>query len=171
MANTYTLIASNTLGASAASVTFSSIPSTYTDLVLRVSARSTSTDRVIAIEYNADASSIYSTTLLAVPNNTTPTSANYSNNTFGRNYYQNESANTASTFGSMEIYIPNYTSTTSKPTSTVGFQETNASTTYMGVNAGLYRNTSAISTIKLTSYSAGNFDTNSSFYLYGIKNS
>jgi hypothetical protein len=40
MANTYTLIASNTLGASAASVTFSAIPSTYTDLVVRYSAAS-----------------------------------------------------------------------------------------------------------------------------------
>ena len=39
MATTYTLITSQTLASSAASVTFSSIPSTYTDLVLRVSAR------------------------------------------------------------------------------------------------------------------------------------
>ena len=38
-ANTYTLISSNVLASSAATVTFSSIPATYTDLVLRVSAR------------------------------------------------------------------------------------------------------------------------------------
>jgi len=39
MPSTYTLISSNVLGSSAASVTFSAIPSTYTDLVLRISAR------------------------------------------------------------------------------------------------------------------------------------
>ena len=39
MANTYVLIASNTLGSSASQVQFSSIPQTYRDLVLRISAR------------------------------------------------------------------------------------------------------------------------------------
>ena len=39
MANTYTLISSNVLGSSAASITFSAIPATYTDLVVRVTSR------------------------------------------------------------------------------------------------------------------------------------
>jgi len=42
MANTYTLINSNVLASSAASVTFSAIPATFTDLVIRASIR---TDR------------------------------------------------------------------------------------------------------------------------------
>ena len=50
-ANTYTLISSNVLGSSAASVTFSSIPATYTDLVLRVSAR-TDADDTSLITFN-----------------------------------------------------------------------------------------------------------------------
>ena len=40
MANTYTLIASNTVGSGgAASISFSSIPSTYTDLLVKISTR------------------------------------------------------------------------------------------------------------------------------------
>lgn len=59
MANTYTLISSNTLTSSAASVTFSSIPATYTDLVLRISSRTDAAGATatVAAQFNGDTTS------------------------------------------------------------------------------------------------------------------
>ena len=63
MPATYTLIASNTLSSSAASVTFSAIPATYTDLVLRWSSRTdnASVVDVVLLEFNASGGTAYST--------------------------------------------------------------------------------------------------------------
>jgi hypothetical protein len=67
MANTYTLIESQVLGSSAASVTFSSIPATYTDLVLKVSVRSNRAAGFdnIDIRFNGDSASNYSRTIIS----------------------------------------------------------------------------------------------------------
>ena len=67
MANTYTLIESQVLGSSAASVTFSAIPDTYTDLVFKFSVRSdrAATFDNIQARINADSGSNYSRTLLS----------------------------------------------------------------------------------------------------------
>lgn len=67
MASTYTLISSSVLTVTTQSVTFSSIPQTYTDLVLRMSYRITAAGLFgnnPAIRFNADATSNYSYTNL-----------------------------------------------------------------------------------------------------------
>lgn len=172
MANTYTLIASNTLGSSAASVTFSSIPNTYTDLVLRWSVRSTNASNFenIIIEFNDDTGTNYSRTSL-----TGSGSAASSNRETGFTTWNqaitNGANSTASTFGSGEVYIPNYTSTANKAGSFFGAQETNATAANIRINAYLYQNSTAITKIKLSSGNAENFVSGSSFFLYGIKNS
>jgi hypothetical protein len=78
---------------------------------------------------------------------------------------------TANSFGSAEIYIPNYTGSTNKPMSGFQVMETNASTAFMAVTAGLTRITDAITSIEVTLNPTYSFVTSSSFYLYGIKNS
>ena len=81
---------------------------------------------------------------------------------------------TANTFGNTELYIPNYTSATNKPTSAYGVSENNATASYILANAGLVRITSAITSIEIIPVYAGggfNFVSGSSFFLYGIKNS
>lgn len=174
MATTYTLISSNVLTSSAANVTFSSIPSTYTDLVLKVSIRLSNTDvDYLNLQVNSNTSSIYSGTTIA--NNT---GSAESVSTSGTSLYIyggiDNSANTANTFSNLEIYIPSYTSSANKPLSTFTAKEDNAASTreYLGAEAGLVRDTNAISSIKLfTASGTGNFVSNSSFYLYGIKNS
>jgi hypothetical protein len=60
---TYTLIASNTLVSTTSSLTFSSIPNTYTDLVLVCSARA-ATNASMTIQFNGDTASNYSYTVL-----------------------------------------------------------------------------------------------------------
>ena len=171
---TYTLIESQVLGSSAASVTFSAIPATYTDLVLRVSARSSSVADADAIRYrfNSDTTSNYSFTVLQGLG-TSAASSRESNYTFNGRYFYAAvgGTSTSDTFGNGELYIPSYTANQYKPISEFGVEENNATTANMNVGASLWRNTAAINTIYLYLQSAANFVTDSSFYLYGIKNS
>jgi hypothetical protein len=174
MANTYTLIASNTLGSSAASVTFSSIPATYTDLVLKVSVRSTraATSNNFDMRINSDSSSLYSYTYI-YGSGSSAASSRSSNDTSFFISTMNAANSTSSTFTSAEIYIPSYTASQNKPLGSFGAFENNSSTTNeIDANAHLYRSTSAITSLTLYSgLGSFSFDTGSSFFLYGIKNS
>lgn len=174
MANTYTLINSTSLSSSAASVTFSSIPATYTDLVLTVSARTDNgnVDDSLLLTINSTGGTAYSRTWLR--GNGAAASSGRSSST---NAYSSDrmgltaSTATSSTFGSLKLYIPSYTASQNKPFAMFGVGETNATTAYMGVNAGLWSNTSAITQIDCAPTSGTNFVSGSTFWLYGIKNS
>jgi hypothetical protein len=175
MPNTYTLIASNTLGASATSVTFSAIPSTYTDLVLRLSLRGDQANysEIILLEFNGSAAANYSYTAIRA-NGSTADSVRGSAQTYGRVGYANSGNSTADTFGNAEIYIPSYTASQNKPFSGIGMSENNSATAgeaWITPYATLWSNTSAITSIKISPINGPNWVSGSSFYLYGIKNS
>ena len=175
MANTYTLISRNVLSSSAASVTFSAIPSTYTDLVVRFSTRSSSSLGVydqIKLTFNGDTATNYSDTyVFSTPPSGTGISGADVSSSFSMLLYSNGDTATASTFGQGELYVPSYTSSTRKPSSSFSVAETNATNTRLGINANLWQGTAAITSITLTSLTGANFLAGSSFYLYGIKNS
>ena len=163
MATTMKLIASQTLGGTASSVTFSSIPQTYDDLLLCVSGRSGT--NYIDVEFNANGSG-YSGRFL------------YGNGSSAGSGTQakflgvvSSTANTANTFGLIEMYVPNYAGSENKSFSATSAYETNATVAEIQVVAGLWANTSAITEIKVYPESASTFVTGSSFYLYGIKHS
>jgi hypothetical protein len=167
--STYTLISSQVLGSSAASVTFSSIPQTYKDLVLQVSGRLTvaNTQYFAGLTFNTDTSTNYSDTDL-IANGTTPGSSQHSSSNYIYLPAIPAATATANTFGSFEIYVPSYTSASNKPLSLTGPAENNSASAFtLTANAGLWRNTAAINQIVLTTLS-GNFVSGSSFYLYGI---
>jgi hypothetical protein len=170
MPSTYTLISSNVLTSSATSVIFSSIPATFTDLVFRWSPRVSSANPIngYTLRFNSDSSAIYSSRYIANANGAVD--VNYDNgSTEIGNVLVNGGTSTSDTFSSVEMYIPNYTSTTSKPISYFEAVENNsASSNNLQAKAALYRNTSAITSINI---SGATFVTGSSFYLYGIKNS
>lgn len=157
----YTLIASQVLSASAASVTFSSIPQTYKSLKLIVSARNDNTTSYATITFNSSSTSYSGRYLLG--NGASASSGTVSANNAGD---VDVSTNTASTFGSLSIDIPNYSGSTNKAFSIDVVTETNGATAYQEMWANLWSNTSAISSIVLAS--ATNFVAGSSFYLYGI---
>jgi hypothetical protein len=172
MPSTYTLIASNVLGSSAASVTFSAIPSTYTDLVLRTSIRS---DRAagfdnIDIRFNGDSATNYSRTIISGDGSSASSSRTSSASNWDAAIVDGNTA-TSNTFSNGELYIPNYTSTSSRAGSYFGAQEDNSATAYIRGNAYLYRGSSAISSIAMTPSNGTNWLSGSSFYLYGIKSS
>ena len=173
MAATYELIASNTLGSSAASVTFSSIPATYTDLVLRWSARTNLGAQTGQgyITLSGDTASNYSHRTVH-GNGSTASSLNSSSLGYLRIQYAYTGADpTADVFANGELYIPNYTGSANKPLSVSVVTENNDTTAYAEANAGLWRNSSAVSSIKLEETFGSSFVSGSSFFLYGIKNS
>jgi hypothetical protein len=169
MANTCTLISSNTLGSSASTVTFSSIPSTYTDLLLKISSRFDGNSNSFTISFNGNTSSVYRNTYYNSNGSSLETSNSGSTELFLGGV--NTSPSTASTFGNIEVYIPNYQVTANKPFSSFGVNENNATAAKIEMNAGLFLSTDAITSIGLYGGGSYNFVSGSSFYLYGIKNS
>ena len=171
MANTYKLISSNVLSSSAASVTFSAIPSTYTDLALRWSARSTYSSAGASwlyLTFNATTTG-FSTTLLENAFGTVQ-SQSFAN---ASNIYAGQIPNLSygsNIFGTGEYYIPAYTASQNKPISISEVLEQNSASGYISANAALWRNTAAITSLTLTP-EFGSLASGSSFYLYGIKNS
>ena len=161
----YVLLEKITVGASgASSVTFSSIPQTgYTDLVLRTSLRTTGGDTSPVITFN---SSVGSSRFLYGDGSTAASASDSSNMYITTGI--NPSTYTANTFASGEMYIPNYTSSNYKSSSTDGVTENNATGSYQSINATLWSNTAAITSITVTVSSGSPFSQGSTFYLYGV---
>lgn len=172
MANTYVALAKSVLTSTTASVTFSAISGTYTDLLLKLSNRGGSADDQIAMVFNGDdAGTTYRFTRLIATGTTPSTSNTTLNNRFLLYGAENNSGYTANTFTNTEIYISNYATTGYKIISYSGGSENNSATAYnIGNVAGMWSSSSAVTTIRLDSLSS-NFVSGSSFYLYGIKSS
>lgn len=172
MANTYELIASHTTASGGeASFTFSSIPSTYTDLKVVISARDgrAVTGNWLGVKFNGTTAN-YSSKWLEGNGSGAPGS--FSGPTsYGYVGVENSSSSTANTFANMEFYIPNYASANYKSYSADTVFENNATAATAELGAGLWSDNSAITSITLTPDSSGSFVQYSSFYLYGIKNS
>ena len=170
MANTYNLISSSTLSSSAASVTFGSIPATYTDLVLRWSARSDGSG-TLGFLINNDSSAVYSRTRVYGTASAAGSSLG-SNNTSWLTYTgATPSTYTTNSFSSGEFYISSYANSANKVGSMFYAVENNSTVDWIiAADADLRSSTAAITEIK-AQISSGNFVTGSSFYLYGIKNS
>jgi hypothetical protein len=158
-------IYTTTLSTNTASVTFSSIPATYTDLVVVTSLRVSSTDITSLVYFNNSTSSY--TRRVLYGDGATATSASASD---AGVLWTNQSNNTADTFGSATIYIPNYSGSNNKSVSIDFVTENNTTTAYAAINAFLWSNSSAITSIKLVP-NAGNYVQYSTATLYGIKNS
>ena len=167
MATTYTIISSQTLASSATSVTFSAIPSTYTDLCLKASVRTDVTYQdTLAITFNSVGTGYSFTRLLG-----TGSAVSSGRSATNQIDYVNNNGQTANTFGNAEIYIPSYGASQNKPISGFSVSENNATAADISAYASLWSNTAAITSIVLTSINGANFMAGSTFYLYGIKNS
>jgi hypothetical protein len=168
MANTYTLISSSTVGSGgAANIEFTSIPATYTDLLVLATARSTRTGSVddLVIQFNSSTSNLSGKRLFGTGSGTA------SDNLTDIRGFAVASGSTANTFSNNSFYIPNYTSSTNYKSVSVDYvNENNATESYSGITAGLWSSTAAITSIKLLANN-GNLEQYSTFYLYGIKNS
>lgn len=164
MPNTFTLISSTTVGSGgAASVTISSIPSTYTDLCLKMSAANTSASWIDwQIQLNTTGSSytqrIFYTNGAAVGNSID-------------NAIQPRTPLSTQSWDNDELYILNYTGSNFKATSrdqAWSRSATVAGSSFNGLETALWSDTAAVTSIRILPTSA-NIAQHSTFYLYGIK--
>lgn len=167
MPSTYTLIKGETIASTAASYSFTAIPSTYTDLVVRVSARG-DTEGVVngrfRMEFNGDTGATnYKSTSLTGDGSSAASSRST------ERILVTMSGQTATGFGSAEVYIPNYLSTVNKQMGAFGVAESNTVNVNMAAGAGLYLSSAAITSVTVRQHSGTNFVSGSSFYLYGIR--
>jgi len=175
MALTYEAIATTTVGSGgAANIEFTSIPQTYTDLLVKLSLRSTyssgAATQQLYMTFNGNGSSYSARQLYG--DGSSATSDTLSNSGAVISIVNtNADGVTASTFSSTDIYIPNYAGSTNKSTSADSVTENNGTAALAGLNAGLWSNSAAITSIKFepqTSVSA-NWKQYSTATLYGIK--
>lgn len=159
---TMTLISTVTVGSGgAASIDFTSIPQTYTDLFVVVSARCTTTQTDILGKFNGSTSGYSGRYLVGTGSSAVSgTVTNFMAITV-------DSASTSNTFSNSSLYIPNYTGSTAKSYSVDAVNENNATGAYSILVAGLWTGTAAINQITLTPAS-GNHAQYSSASLYGI---
>jgi hypothetical protein len=159
-------IATVTVGSGGAStIDFTSIPQTYTDLLMKVSARSVGSAGEIRLEFNGITTS-YSGRFLQ--GNGSAASSGIEGATHSLYLGENDySTYTANTFTNGEFYIPNYTSSNYKSVGGENTTENNATQTFSHLTANLWSNTAAITSIKIKA-ATNNFAQYSTATLYGI---
>lgn len=152
MASTYEKIATTTLGSASATVTFSSISGSYTDLVLVIVGASSTSTSAVHLRFNSDTGSNYSNTRLV-----SGSSDRQSNQTKMRLALNNNVQ------GNILINIQNYSNSTTYKTALARSNDNE----YVNASVGLWRSTSAINAIEV-SLDAPTFIAGSMFTLYGI---
>jgi hypothetical protein len=167
MASTYTPIATQTLASATTTVTFSSIASTYTDLRLVMSARSTTnTFTAPAFQFNSDTSTNYSWTGL-FGDGGAAVSYRATSDILISGEQIPRSGNAANMFGLITLDVFNYANTTTFKSVIV--KNSNLGTGAVAyVGAGLWRATPAAIT-SITVLSGNSMAIGSTFTLYGIK--
>lgn len=167
MANTYTLLETITVGAAGAStVTFNSIPQTgYTDLKIVMSVRSTNASNFDNPRISINGSTSTFTRRELYAESGTVGSESVADRIIGN---CPAASITSNTFGSLEFYLPNYTSSNYKSWSSDSVTENNSATNSMWLLAGLWSTVTAVSTIAVSLQTGSNFAQYSTFSLYGV---
>ena len=174
MPTTFTLISSVTVGSGgAANIEFTSIPSTYTDLLVMLSGRTTANGDnygEIDLSFNgAPTGTAYSwRNLLGTGTATQSLSGSSDSAIYDRGV--NGSGSSASVFSNSCFYIPNYTSSNNKSVSADTVTENNGSQAIATITAGLWASSSAITSLRFTVVYGTSFAQYSTAYLYGISN-
>jgi len=166
MAITYEPIATQTLASAAASITFSSIPATYTDLRFTLLINTTTTgSEGIRLQYNNDTGTNYSDTYLSGTGSSAVSGRDTSASYIILHYAG--TSTTIPTFYFGDVF--SYAGSTFKTALTGSSEDKNGSGNVTR-NVGLWRSTSAITTLKLGNAGGGDFNAGTTATLYGIKN-
>ena len=160
---TYEPIATTTLGSAAASITFSSISSAYTDLRLVIVCTMSNVGNVV-LQFNSNTATNYSYTAVYGDGSTA-----FSNRGTSQSYlYLTQGGNTSTSIPSMYTAdIFSYAGSTFKTVLTSEIEDQNGSG-WSGRGVGLWRQTSAINTIDIKPLSTHTFSTGTTATLYGI---
>jgi len=165
MGTTFNKIASVSVGVlGASSIDFSSIPSTYTDLCVKISARDLAASGSLYVCVNGTTQT--NQTMRRLEGSGSAASSDSQSSIF---FPIDGSSQTSNTFANTEIYIPNYAGSTNKSMSIDNVTENNATQAFADLIAALWSQTTAINRL--------NFQCNSSFVqystatLYGVSKS
>jgi hypothetical protein len=169
MPATYEPIATTTLGSAAATITFSSVPNTYTDLrlILNWSGTNVSSSVLPLLRFNSDTSTLYSSTFIFANGSTASStvSPNDISIKLAGNVYPSSPTIPALTIVDIFSYagstFKTILATTSADNNGSGFQ-------FDGV--GIYRSTNVVNTINIVLNGNGNYAIGTTATLYGIKN-
>lgn len=170
---THILISSTSLSSSQSSITFSSIPQTYKDLVIYAflrSDRATATDDQIVLRFNSNSNSNTYYGRILYGNGATANSAE-DNSTFFQLYGLSGAGATTGAFGTSQIYIQRYAGSSTKQISAESHLLSNSTTTEHNrtqLYGGIFANTTAVTSISLQPYFGSNFISGSMVSLYGI---
>ena len=168
MANTYEPIATTTLANTSTSIVFSSIPQTYTDLIVVFTGTNTTANNAMTLEVdiNGDGGNNYSSTQLYENGTGSALGARGSNNNGGNLGLTNKNS-----MGIATIQFMNYSNSTTYKTWLSRFGALGGPEPQSGVIVGLWRNTAAITQLNFNQPAgqSGVFDVGCTFTLYGIK--
>jgi hypothetical protein len=169
MANTFDLIASNTLNASTSTVTFSSIASTYSELYFSINARSTTTATsydTLYVRFNG-ATSGYQNRVLYGSGNAGPGAV--ADITTDKGFFGviTSDTNTANVFANGTLWIYDYAASKTKIANGYTAHEEFGNPAYLESHAITCTNASALSSVTFL-LDSGSFKSGSTFYLYGI---
>jgi hypothetical protein len=160
MASTYEKIATTTLGSATATVTLSSIPATYTDLVVIMNMSFPSSGGDGYLRFNSDTGTNYSYTQTYGVG--TSVSSNGNSNV---NYIRSHNCVATAGTNNAILQINNYANTTTNKTVLIRSSDAN----YISLMAvGLWRNTNAITSLTFSNDGGVNFNSGSTFTIYGI---
>ena len=175
MANTYVAIQTITVGSGGSSnIEFTSIPQTYTDLNLLVSGRTTANGDNYGetdLSFNGAPGGTSFSWRQLLGSGASASSQNGGSDSAIYIQWPTGSGATASAFGSSSIYIPRYTGSDYKSVSIDSVTANNLSQSLQIMTAGLWSNTAAITSIRLTIVYGTAFAEYSTATLYGIKSS
>ena len=165
MANTFIQVAKITVGSGgAATIDFTSIPQTYTDLILIHSMRTSRSaiHESLKLSFNGSTASQLNKRIYGTGGSGTGDTLMYGGQAAG-------ATATASIYGNSTVYIPNYTSANNKSSGEEAVSGNNSAGSLLTINANLWSNTAAINQITLTPENGGTIQQYSTATLYGIK--
>ena len=163
---TYTPIATFTASGSVSDYEFTSIPGTYTDLVIVCQGRTANSvsEQAIQVYLNNDFSGLGSFTELRGDGSSATSSQTTGTSGIRVGYFAGASA-ASGVVGQCIFSVMNYANTTTNKTLIARGGVASSSTTSA---VGLFRSTSAITRVGMATFGAGNYVAGSTFTLYGI---
>lgn len=170
MAKTYEKIATHTFSGSTSDVEFTSIPSTYTDIIAVINGRGAYSAGTVLIQsyLNNDFTTIYSMTTLRGTGSSASSTRSTGFSGLPLGYIPGATA-TAGMFGTIVAHYQNYANSNTFKTVLSRGNNTDGQTAAVDATVGLYRSTSAITRIGIATYGVGNFVSGSTVTIYGVK--
>lgn len=172
MANLIPIATVIVTGSTSASISFTNIPQSYTDLKISISARTNRTGAAvdtIKLIFNGNTSGYSNKGLGGQSDSGAFSFTNVGSASIEDNAGTTTDDANANTFGTGDIYIANYTGSKYKLVASDGANENNAVRAYQFITSGMWSNTSPITSIVLTPLVGTSFTQYSAATLYGIR--